>query len=333
MAAMNLARWRPGTSCSDRRFVSKTPAIDVDLNLVAVFLRVVELQELHRRRRGAGVAQVVGEPERGPAGGVARGSAASADDAGGALTEAGRPYVREASPALARAGGCARDALPARSAAAGRRCGSPLRPTSARWCWPRSATRFVRRTPGITLEFLLTAPPGEPGGRGGGPGGARRAAAGLVAPGAAGERAGGLDFAAPAYLDAHRDARLGCQELGQHDCVLFRPRRGRRSGRWWGPAARAGGGEGARSRRTTSPSSARRRWPGAGIALLPALLCEQDVARGRLVRVSPPTAAASAPLHVVWPPSRHVPKRVKLVRDWLVSSLGHRRQSGHARTG
>jgi DNA-binding transcriptional LysR family regulator len=61
---------------------------------------------------------------------------------------------------------------------------------------------------------------------------------------------------------------------------------------------------------------------GGGIGLLPALHCELDVARGRLVRLLRPYTGPSAPLHVVWPASRHVPKRVVLVREWLVKSLG-----------
>ena len=61
---------------------------------------------------------------------------------------------------------------------------------------------------------------------------------------------------------------------------------------------------------------------GAGIGLLPAIQCEQDLAQARLVRLLSPYTGPSAPLHVIWPPSRHVPRRVMLVRDWLVKALG-----------
>jgi len=61
---------------------------------------------------------------------------------------------------------------------------------------------------------------------------------------------------------------------------------------------------------------------GAGIGLLPAVQCEEEVARGRLVRLLAAYSGPSAPLHVVWPASRHVPKRVMVVREWLVKSLG-----------
>jgi DNA-binding transcriptional LysR family regulator len=61
---------------------------------------------------------------------------------------------------------------------------------------------------------------------------------------------------------------------------------------------------------------------GAGIGLLPAIICAEDVARSRLVRILSPYRGPPGAVHVVWPASRHVPKRVVLVREWLVKSLG-----------
>jgi DNA-binding transcriptional LysR family regulator len=183
------------------------------------------------------------------------------------------------------------------------------------------AARFVRRTPGITLDFLLT-------GR----------LVNLVEEGVdlavrAGplrdsslisRRVNGLEgwlLASPAYLDA-RGTPTSLEELAAHDCVLFRPRRGQSEWLLVGP-----GGE---TRVTVKGPVAADDFTfnreavlaGAGIGLLPALHCEQDLARGRLVRVLNAYSGPSAPLHVVWPPSRHVPKRVMIVREWLVKSLG-----------
>jgi DNA-binding transcriptional LysR family regulator len=180
-------------------------------------------------------------------------------------------------------------------------------------------TRFVRRNPGITLEFLLTA-----------------RMVNLVDEGVdlavrAGpmrdsslraRRVNGLEarlVAAPAYLEAHpAPARL--EELSQHDCVLFRPRRGRSEWALVGP----GGPERVEVRGPIGADDftfvRAAALAGAGIALLPSLLCEQDVARGKLVRVLPTYGTGASPLHVVWPAARHVPQRVQLVREWLVAA-------------
>jgi DNA-binding transcriptional LysR family regulator len=300
--------------------VSKTPATDVDLNRVAVFLKVVELQSF------TAAAEALGLPKSSVSRNVAR-----LEESLGVqllqrttravqLTDTGRLYFEEASRALsaleqahetlsqldARPQGAVRITAPVDL---GAQVLAPL------------AARFVRRTPGITLEFLLT-------GR----------MVNLVEEGVdlavrAGtlrdsslisRRVNGLEpwlFASPAYLDA-RGTPATLEELAGHDCVLFRPRRG--ASEW---TLRGPGGE----RRVTvrGPVSGddflflrQAVLGGAGIGLLPALHCTQAVAQGRLVRLLPPYTGPSAPLHLVWPASRHVPKRVVLVREWLVKSLG-----------
>ncbi|HEY1907030.1 MAG TPA: substrate binding domain-containing protein, partial [Myxococcaceae bacterium] len=137
-------------------------------------------------------------------------------------------------------------------------------------------------------------------------------------------RVNGLEawlFASPAYLDA-RGTPTSLTDLAKHDCVLFRPKRGESEWTLLGP-----GGQtrmAARGPVAADDFSFLREavLAGAGVGLLPAVQCEQDVARGRLVRLLPGYTGPSAPLHVVWPASRHVPKRVVLVREWLVKSLG-----------
>jgi DNA-binding transcriptional LysR family regulator len=49
-----------------------------------------------------------------------------------------------------------------------------------------------------------------------------------------------------------------------------------------------------------------------------------DVARGALVRVLPAYALRAAPLHLVSVPLRHVPTRVKLLRDFLLREIPKR---------
>jgi DNA-binding transcriptional LysR family regulator len=302
------------------QFVSKTPATDVDLNRVAVFLRVVDLQSF------TAAAEALGLPKSSVSRSVAR-----LEESLGVqllqrttravqLTDAGRLYFEEASRAL----GSLEQAQATLSQLDSRPQGA-VRITApvdlgAEVLAPLAA-RFVRRTPGITLEFLLTT-----------------RVVNLVEEGVdlavrAGplrdsslisRRVNGLEawlFASPAYLDA-RGTPSSLEDLPAHDCVLFRPRRGQAEWTMVGPGGQSrltvkgpvGGDDFTFLREAVLA--------GAGIGLLPALQCEQDVSRGRLVRLLSAYTGPSAPLHVVWPASRHVPKRVVLVREWLVKSLG-----------
>jgi DNA-binding transcriptional LysR family regulator len=298
----------------------------VDLNLVAVFLRVVELKSFTAAAESLGlpkssVSRSVSRLEESLGVQLLRRTTRAVS-----LTEAGATYVREASAALA----ALEDAHAALSQL-DRRPHGPVRITApadlATLVLADVGTRFVRKNPGITLEFLLTS-----------------RVVNLVDEGVdlavrAGplrdsslraRRVKGLEarlMAAPSYLEAH-PAPTVVAELSQHDCVLFRPRRGRSEWALVGPAGPERvevrgpiGGDDFTFVREAALA-------GAGIALLPTLLCEQDVARGRLVRVLPGYGTAAAPLHVVWPGSRQLPQRVSLVRDWLVSSLGALSEGG-----
>ena len=300
--------------------MSKTPQSNVDLNRVAVLLRVVEVQSF------TAAAEALGLPKSS----VSR-SVAHLEESLGVqllqrttravqLTDAGRLYFEEASRAL----GALEQAQATLSQLDSRPQG-PVRITApadlgAQVLAPLAA-RFVRRTPGITLEFVLTA-----------------RLVNLVEEGVdlvvrAGplrdsslisRRVSGLDawiFASPAYLDA-RGTPTSLEELASHDCVLFRPRRGHAEWPLVGPAGQ--------TRVTVKGPVAGDDFSflreavlaGAGIGLLPAVQCEEEVARGRLVRLLAAYSGPSAPLHVVWPASRHVPKRVMVVREWLVKTLG-----------
>jgi len=306
--------------------LSRTTPSTVDLNLVAIFLRVVELKSFTAAAESLGL----------PKSSVSRSVARLEESLGVqllrrttravSLTEAGATYVREASAALA----ALEDAHAALSQLDKRPQG-PVRVTApadlAALVLADIGARLVRKNPGITLEFLLTA-----------------RVVNLVDEGVdlavrAGpmrdsslraRRVKGLEaqlLAAPAYLEAH-PAPGTVAELARHECVLFRPRRGRAEWALVGPTGPERvevqgpiGGDDFTFVREAALS-------GAGIALLPTLLCEQDVARGRLVRVLPAYRTAAAPLHVVWPGARQIPQRVQLVRDWLVSSLGPYSEGG-----
>lgn len=300
--------------------MTRTPSPEVDLNRVAVFLRVVEAQSF------TAAAEALGLPKSSVSRSVAR-----LEESLGVqllqrttralqLTEAGRVYFEEASRALASLEQAheALAQLDARPQGAVR-ITAPV-DLGARVLAPLAA-RFARRTPGITLEFVLTGK-----------------VLNLVDDGVdlavrAGtlrdsslisRRVSGHDpwlLASPAYLDA-RGTPTSVAQLAEHDCVLFRPRRGHQEWVLTGP-------DGVQRINARGPVSAddymflrEAVLAGAGIGLLPALICEQDVARGRLVRLLSPHIGPSASLHVVWPASRHVPRRVVVVREWLVKALG-----------
>jgi DNA-binding transcriptional LysR family regulator len=63
---------------------------------------------------------------------------------------------------------------------------------------------------------------------------------------------------------------------------------------------------------------------GAGIALFPDMLVRKDVERGALVRILPSYGLRGEPFHVVSVPLRHVPLRVKLLRDFLLREIPRR---------
>jgi DNA-binding transcriptional LysR family regulator len=60
---------------------------------------------------------------------------------------------------------------------------------------------------------------------------------------------------------------------------------------------------------------------GAGIGLMPRLVCAKDEAAGRLVRVLPRFRAKGAGLFVVYPSAAHVPARVTAFRDFVVAAF------------
>jgi DNA-binding transcriptional LysR family regulator len=136
-------------------------------------------------------------------------------------------------------------------------------------------------------------------------------------------RIGSIDsrlYASPAYVEAH-----GCPkklaELAEHACVVFRPQRLVSNLEFEGPK----GAEKISLRGNIGAddfSFVRRAIvAGAGIGLLPAIFCKADVADGSLVRVLPKHAVRGASLHLVYPSTRYVPQRVRILREWLLAEL------------
>ncbi|HEY3495787.1 MAG TPA: substrate binding domain-containing protein, partial [Polyangiaceae bacterium] len=131
-------------------------------------------------------------------------------------------------------------------------------------------------------------------------------------------------FAAPAYLK-RRGTPESVAALARHECVLFRPERGR--ARWTLP-----GPNGDESVEVQGAIGAddfsfvyRATLAGAGIAFLPRFLVKEAVARGALVRVLPGRQLAVGALQLVYPSARHLPRRAALFRDFVVQALGGNR--------
>jgi len=61
---------------------------------------------------------------------------------------------------------------------------------------------------------------------------------------------------------------------------------------------------------------------GLGIALLPMFIVHRDIEEGRLVQVLPDLRPHGLPIHVVWPPVKPMPQKLRLFVDHLVESLG-----------
>lgn len=127
--------------------------------------------------------------------------------------------------------------------------------------------------------------------------------------------------AAPSYL-ARRGAPRGLADLARHDCILLRARGGDLVPWRLGGAGRRG------------PVTARAALicddlglvyqatlAGVGLGLLPLHAVAGDLGAGRLVHLLPRHLVTGGALHVVWPSQRLLPARVARVRDGLVAGL------------
>lgn len=135
---------------------------------------------------------------------------------------------------------------------------------------------------------------------------------------------GSVLVASPAYLE-RRGVATTPAELAAHDCVLFRERGGHAEWR----LVSSTGEEATVSvtGRITGDDfsfvgAAVR--AGAGISFMPLLVCRDEIASGRLVRVLPDWErvlgkdASAVALHLVHASSKHLPRKVAAFRDFLL---------------
>ena len=127
-------------------------------------------------------------------------------------------------------------------------------------------------------------------------------------------------YAAPAYLKRKPRPRT-LADLRSHDCIRLRGRSGAMVWRLDGPG-------GTREIAVSGPIVADDMGfvhgavlAGAGLGLLPSETVRKDEQAGRLIRLLPSYALRGTGLFIVWPSQRLLPARVVLVRDFLVAEL------------
>lgn len=61
---------------------------------------------------------------------------------------------------------------------------------------------------------------------------------------------------------------------------------------------------------------------GLGVVALPSYMAEPHMARGELLPVLPDWQLPPMPMHVMFPPNRHMSQRLRVFIDWVVEALG-----------
>lgn len=126
-------------------------------------------------------------------------------------------------------------------------------------------------------------------------------------------------LASPDYLKKHGVPKLP-KDLLHHQCVLFREFTGK--GTWILDGPNGPESLSVKGAVIADDFSFIRALvvAGGGIALLPSFVYnKQDTS---LVQVLPKYSSQAAPLHVVYPQGKYMPRRVVLFRDFLLKSLG-----------
>lgn len=138
--------------------------------------------------------------------------------------------------------------------------------------------------------------------------------------------------AAPSYFDG-RDRPLNIEQLSRHDLLQFASRSDRQSwhlqeedGTW----VRAQGQ--IRLRLDSAEALRETALEGLGIALLPRLLVEADVAEGRLEHVLPWVNQGRVPIIALYPHRRLLEPRVRRFIDLLSEDLGNFPPAKHLET-
>jgi DNA-binding transcriptional LysR family regulator len=124
-------------------------------------------------------------------------------------------------------------------------------------------------------------------------------------------------FAAPSYLAARGMPRK-LQDLARHDCVLFRGVKGTAR---WSLSGKSGKLETVNVRGPVNcddlPLVMYLTCEGLGVGLMPRQVVMPALASGQLVTVLPQFQLHAGAFYIVHPKSQHLPRRVRLLRDFL----------------
>lgn len=127
---------------------------------------------------------------------------------------------------------------------------------------------------------------------------------------------GQLAVASPAWLRRNA-APKDPADLAAQDAVLFRSSSGAATWTFQGPAGETSVDVKGRVLAEDFTALRAAALGGAGIALLPRLICAADIRSGQLVRLLPEYVGEGGAAYVVYPSTRHVPPKVAAFRDLL----------------
>jgi DNA-binding transcriptional LysR family regulator len=126
--------------------------------------------------------------------------------------------------------------------------------------------------------------------------------------------------ASPAYL-ARRGTPKKVSDLAAHDCLLFRPERGR--ARWTLACAEREVSVEVSGVLAADDYTFLRRavQAGIGIALMPLFVLEDLIVSGEVVRLFPAFTTEHGYFHLVYPSAHYLPQRSVVFRDFLLEQL------------
>ena len=130
-------------------------------------------------------------------------------------------------------------------------------------------------------------------------------------------------YASRAYVDVH-GVPATVEALSDHACVLFRPRDGHESWPLDGPSGQLV--HAAKGRVSGDDFTFVRAavLAGAGIALLPRIVAAEDVVAGRLVHILPQYVRRGASMHIVYAAGAKVPAKIAAFRDFMIATFARR---------
>lgn len=302
---------------------------ELDLNDVAVFVRVVEHAGFAKAARELGV----------PTSTLSRAVARLEESTGARLvhrntrsvtpTSEGQAFYAEVAPAVSALRHAARTVDGHEREPRGQlRVSAPNDIGST--LVARLVTRFTERHPGVHVSVELSARQVNLVQEGFDV--ALRASGRLSDSSLVARKAGELEgelYASPGYLSA-AGAPAALADLERHRCVLFRANGGDVTWSLDGPdgqteqrvRGRIAGDDYLFVRAATLS--------GGGIAVLPRIVAADDLAAGRLVRVLPAYVQRGAALYVVYAAARRLPAKIAAFRDFVLQACEGPARSGAA---